>query len=216
MTQLGKFESLDTHDTGETLDQLDYHDLLHPDPDFSIPEPTLPPPPSEQFCQLCMRDQLAFVTPILTRVAQRSYTPAEKRNRMFLSGGRSRAALSHNVSKGSLTDLELVELQKTLFKWACQTIDSFEKDNQNAKNNGRSLQVPEGVAPNLPTAPIHESSISEQVGIASDKINDRGNNDLLSTSDMNFSDSSPTRDRGVDSSALVPVSRLFNRCACSP
>jgi len=60
----------------------------------------------------------------------------------------------------------------------------------------------------LHTAPVGESSINEQADVVSDDINDRGDDKLLLTSDMNFSASSPTRDHGMDVSTLVPTSPI--------
>lgn len=186
------------------MDKIDYEDFLHPDPAFCIPEPSLPPPPPEVFYQLPMIEQLAFVIPILSKVVECSYTPANARNNEFLRGGKNRAVLSYQVLKGLLTNLELIELQKALFQWAGQIVVAF---NNKLKSEGERPSAPaaEDVAMALPTAPVGESSINEQADVPSNDINDRGNDELLLTSDMNFSASSPTRDHGMDDSTLVPV-----------
>ncbi|KAH8117094.1 hypothetical protein DFH11DRAFT_1151960 [Phellopilus nigrolimitatus] len=137
--EMGKFNS------AEALHGEDGHDDLGPDllsktaGQLSIPEPILPAPPPSEFSGLPMLEQMSYIIPILTKVLQNAYKPAEQRNSQFLKGGRQRLMLSKDVPpKGSLTRQEYNQLAHIVKCWALGLSapgDTMQVDNEQEGNN---------------------------------------------------------------------------------
>ncbi|KAL5532850.1 hypothetical protein ACEPAF_4624 [Sanghuangporus sanghuang] len=123
--KLGEFESVESLYEKDGEAGLEEDILAETGSHVVVPEiPLLPPPPPEEFCTLTMPEQSSYITPILMKIIENKYRPAEKRVSAFLSGGRERAKMSKDVpQKGLLTRSELNQLARILKCWTL-SIDS--------------------------------------------------------------------------------------------
>ncbi|KAA1469248.1 hypothetical protein DENSPDRAFT_927988 [Dentipellis sp. KUC8613] len=82
------------------------------------PEPTLPPPDGGSFCDLAIREQFAYVKPIVRAILDEKYPPARDRHEDFLRGGSSRQKLKREgMGKGNLSAQEVTKLGYVLNRW---------------------------------------------------------------------------------------------------
>ncbi|KAL5490010.1 hypothetical protein ACEPAI_4843 [Sanghuangporus weigelae] len=123
--KLGEFVSVESLYEKDGEAELEEDILAETGSHVVIPEiPLLPPPPPEEFCALTMPEQSSYIIPILTKIIENNYRPAEKRVSAFLSGGRERAKMSKDApQKGLLTRSELNQLARILKCWTL-SIDS--------------------------------------------------------------------------------------------
>ncbi|KAL5529516.1 hypothetical protein ACEPAG_5501 [Sanghuangporus baumii] len=124
--KLGEFESVESLYEKDGEAELEEDILAKTGSGVVIPEiPLLPPPPPEDFCALTMPEQSSYIIPILTKIIENNYRPAEKRVSAFLSGGRERAKMSKDApQKGLLTRSELNQLARILECWALSIYSS--------------------------------------------------------------------------------------------
>ncbi|THH08324.1 hypothetical protein EW145_g2783 [Phellinidium pouzarii] len=116
--QLGKFDSVESLHDKDGEDDLNQEFLSKASGPFLVHEPTLPAPPPEEFCELPMLEQSAYIFPILTDILKNTYKPAEQRNLHFFKGGRQRVMLSESVHpKGTLTPQEYDTLGYIVRRW---------------------------------------------------------------------------------------------------
>lgn len=78
----------------------------------------LPPPDPEDFCELPIREQFAYVKPIIRAILNETYLPARERHRAFVAGGLSRFRLQKAATgKGDLTVRDVSRLGRVLQNW---------------------------------------------------------------------------------------------------
>jgi len=82
------------------------------------PAVLLPPPNPEDFCELPIREQFAYVKPIIRAILNETYLPARERHRAFMKGGLSRLRLRKAATgKGELTVRDVSRLGRVLQNW---------------------------------------------------------------------------------------------------
>jgi hypothetical protein len=78
----------------------------------------MPPPNPEGFCELSIREQFAYVKPVIKAILNETYCPARDRHQAFMQGGSSRLRLRKAATgKGDLTDREVSQLGRALQSW---------------------------------------------------------------------------------------------------
>jgi hypothetical protein len=78
----------------------------------------MPPPSPDDFCELPIRDQFAYVKPIIKAILNETYPPARERHRAFMQGGPSRLRLRKAATgKGDLTARDVSRLGRALQNW---------------------------------------------------------------------------------------------------
>lgn len=78
----------------------------------------IPPPNPEDFCELPIRDQFAYVKPVIKAVLNETYLPARERHRAFMQGGTPRLRLRKAATgKGDLTARDVSRLGRVLQNW---------------------------------------------------------------------------------------------------
>jgi hypothetical protein len=78
----------------------------------------VPPPNPEDFCQLSIREQFAYIKPVIKAVLNETYLPARDRHQAFMQGGPSRLRLRKAATgKGALTAREVSQLGMVLQCW---------------------------------------------------------------------------------------------------
>lgn len=81
-------------------------------------ELALPPPSPDDFCELPIRGQFAYVKPVIKAVLNETYLPARERHQAFMQGGSSRIRLLKTATgKGDLSAREVSELGRVLQFW---------------------------------------------------------------------------------------------------
>lgn len=111
--QLGRFMSDDEESEADTDSEFVHYKT-------SVDEPVilLPPPDPEDFCELPIREQFAYVKPIIRAILNEAYLPARERHRAFMQGGLSRLRLQKAATgKGDLTAREVSRLGRVLQNW---------------------------------------------------------------------------------------------------
>jgi hypothetical protein len=112
---MGTWESSYREDSASES-EADYDD--GPDRPFS-PEPILPVPSPEDFVQLPIPQQFAYVKPVLTATLNGSYEPAEQRHSDFIRGGKHREDVKKNVvMRGNISVEEVRKFTQYLTWWA--------------------------------------------------------------------------------------------------
>ncbi|TFY77251.1 hypothetical protein EWM64_g6763 [Hericium alpestre] len=82
------------------------------------PEPKLPPPKRERFCDLSMREQFAYAKPVVHAILNDSFGPARERHSGFVQGGASRQKLKkQGTGKGDLSSQEVTQLGNLINRW---------------------------------------------------------------------------------------------------
>jgi hypothetical protein len=113
---LGEWESaVKTIDDAESGDEDADDDANAEDPDDS----TLPPPPpAEDFEDLSVRAQLAYVKPVLRAILIKEYAPAREKHEAFIRGGSGRVALLKSAGVRGGMDARFVKaVQKATCRW---------------------------------------------------------------------------------------------------
>ena len=83
------------------------------------PVPVLPAPPPNTFQCLSMREQLAYIKPVLVATLNDEYAPARRRHADFVRGGRAREEVLRNVvMRGPIGADEVGSLARCLGRWA--------------------------------------------------------------------------------------------------
>lgn len=81
-------------------------------------ELAMPPPSPDDFCELSIREQFAYVKPVIKAVLNETYFPARERHQAFMQGGSSRIRLLKTATgKGDLSAREVSELGRVLQFW---------------------------------------------------------------------------------------------------
>ncbi|KAF9218185.1 hypothetical protein BS17DRAFT_770859 [Gyrodon lividus] len=113
---LGQWESaVKTIDDSESGDEgADYDD----DDSGDVKDPPPPPPPAEDFEDLSVRAQLAYVKPILQAILNKEYVPAREKHEGFMKGGSARAALLKAAGVRGGMDARFVKaMQRAICQW---------------------------------------------------------------------------------------------------
>jgi hypothetical protein len=111
--QLGSYESDDEESEVDSDDEYVPHELGAEE--HAI---LMPPPNPEDFCELPIRDQFAYVKPIIKAILNETYLPARERHRAFMQGGPSRLRLRKAATgKGDLTARDVSRLGRALQNW---------------------------------------------------------------------------------------------------
>ncbi|KAI0273518.1 hypothetical protein BC834DRAFT_854207 [Gloeopeniophorella convolvens] len=124
-------------------------------------EPVMPPPDPEDFCELPIREQFAYVKPIIKAILNETYTPARERHRAFMQGGASRRRLQKTATgKGDLSTCEVAQLGRTLQHWVLGPAHLHTNDfllDDNISESGLStltdIQVEQLLYPTSPSVP---------------------------------------------------------------
>jgi hypothetical protein len=78
----------------------------------------MPPPNPEDFCELSIREQFAYIKPVIKAILNEIYLPARDRHQAFMQGGPSRLRLRKTATgKGDLTAREISQLGRLLQCW---------------------------------------------------------------------------------------------------
>ena len=78
----------------------------------------MPPPNPEDFCEMPICDQFAYVKPVIKAILNETYLPVRERHQAFMRGGASRRRLQKTATgKGDLTTREVSRLGKDLQQW---------------------------------------------------------------------------------------------------
>jgi len=78
----------------------------------------IPPPDPKDFCEMPIRDQFAYIKPVIKAILNETYLPVRERHQAFMRGGASRRRLQKTATgKGDLTTREVSRLGKVLQQW---------------------------------------------------------------------------------------------------
>jgi hypothetical protein len=111
--QLGRFMSDDEESEADTDGEYVQYETGADEPAI-----LLPPPDPEDFCELPIREQFAYVKPIIRAILNETYLPARERHRAFMAGGLSRLRLQKTATgKGDLTVRDVSRLGRVLQNW---------------------------------------------------------------------------------------------------
>ncbi|KAI9446560.1 hypothetical protein H4582DRAFT_578721 [Lactarius indigo] len=118
-------------------------------------EHTMPPPNPDDFCELPIREQFAYIKPVIKAVLNETYLPARERHQAFMQGGPSRIRLLKTATgKGDLSAHEVSQLGRVLQFWVLGPMRSSLTD----------VQVEQILCPPSPTSPNstsgHETVLS--------------------------------------------------------
>ncbi|KAH9048577.1 hypothetical protein EDB84DRAFT_1456666 [Lactarius hengduanensis] len=81
-------------------------------------EHAMPPPNPDDFCELPIREQFAYIKPVIKAVLNETYLPARERHQAFMQGGPSRIRLLKTATgKGDLSAREVSQLGRVLQFW---------------------------------------------------------------------------------------------------
>ncbi|KAI0053936.1 hypothetical protein FA95DRAFT_1551717 [Auriscalpium vulgare] len=87
--------------------------------EYSDAPPQEPPPTPEEFCDLSVQEQFAYIKPVLRAILDGAYKPASDRHNAFMRGGTSRQRLRKSATgKGSLSPRDAVRLGAIVQQWA--------------------------------------------------------------------------------------------------
>ena len=79
---------------------------------------SMPPPNPEDFREMSIRNQFAYIKPVIKAILSGAYLPARERHQAFMRGGSSRRGLQKAATgKGDLTTCEVSRLGKVLQQW---------------------------------------------------------------------------------------------------
>ncbi len=139
----------------------------------------MPPPNPDDFCELPIREQFAYVKPVVKAVLNEAYPPARERHQAFMQGGPSRIRLLKTATgKGDLSAREVSQLGRVLQFWVlgpmrvhnayphpfedpksesgqvstCTTVNPYLRSNS-CKSTLTDIQVEEILCPSSPTSP---------------------------------------------------------------
>jgi hypothetical protein len=89
----------------------------------------MPPPSPEEFCELSIREQFAYVKPVIKAILNETYFPVRDRHQAFMQGGPSRLRLRKSATgKGDLTTREVSQLGRVLQCWVLGPMHSRKGD----------------------------------------------------------------------------------------
>lgn len=111
--QLGRY-------VGDDKESDDNSDDDHTPYETDLNEHTIsmPPPNPEDFREMSIRDQFAYIKPVIKAILNEAYLPARERHQAFMRGGSSRRRLQKAATgKGDLTTREVSRLGKVLQQW---------------------------------------------------------------------------------------------------
>jgi len=125
----------------------------------------MPPPNPEDFCELSIREQFAYVKPVIKAILNETYLPVRDRHQSFMQGGPSRLRLRKAATgKGDLTAREVSQLGRVLQCWVLGPMHS-QKGNfpsleglESESGLSTDFQVEQILCPDSPASP---SNISE-------------------------------------------------------
>ncbi|KAG5649415.1 hypothetical protein H0H81_004008 [Sphagnurus paluster] len=82
------------------------------------PIPNDPPPNSAEFSELSIREQFAYVKPILSAILGELYPPARTRHSDFVAGAKKRKKVAENAAlRGRMDPSDVTALQEYLSEW---------------------------------------------------------------------------------------------------
>ena len=111
--QLGRFMSDDEESEADTDSEFVQYETSADETAI-----LLPPPDPEDFCELPIREQFAYVKPIIRAILNEAYLPARERHQAFMQGGLSRLRLQKAATgKGDLTVRDVSRLGRVLQNW---------------------------------------------------------------------------------------------------
>lgn len=107
------------------------------------PTPLDPPPSTEDFEDLTIREELAYVKPILSAIMTSSYSPARERHNGYLKGGKARQRLvASAAARGAISVRDVDALDAYIRRWAMRkVIHAQAVDLQETWLDGEGLEV---------------------------------------------------------------------------
>lgn len=82
------------------------------------PIPSFPPPSAEEFKDLPISEQLAYVKPVLTAILNGEYAPAKEQHDNYIKGGSAREEATKSAGlRGTMPPVQVAELQRSLGRW---------------------------------------------------------------------------------------------------
>ena len=83
------------------------------------PEPSIPPPSAIEFNKLTIRQQFAYVKPILVSILNDEFPPAKEQHDAYMSGGPKRVEVCRKLgAKGNMRNDEYEALTECIQSWA--------------------------------------------------------------------------------------------------
>ncbi|KAI0256588.1 hypothetical protein BJV78DRAFT_292061 [Lactifluus subvellereus] len=120
----------------------------------------MPPPNPEDFCELSIREQFAYVKPVIKAILNETYLPVRDRHQAFMQGGPSRLRLRKAaMGKGNLTAHEVSQLGRVLQCWVLGPMHSQKgnfpllEDLESESGVSTDFQVEQMLCPDSPAAP---------------------------------------------------------------
>ncbi|GLB34595.1 hypothetical protein LshimejAT787_0201600 [Lyophyllum shimeji] len=112
--ELGEWEDK----CNEVQDDEDEDDDIHPRSRSPSPIPTEPPPEADEFIHLSVREQFAYVKPVLTAILNENYPPARPRHDKFIAGGSKRQSTVQEAGlRGRMDPRDIDHLEGCLIEW---------------------------------------------------------------------------------------------------
>ncbi|KAF5315687.1 hypothetical protein D9611_005029 [Ephemerocybe angulata] len=184
-----------------------------------------PPPDQDTFVRLSLREQFAYVKPVLQAILQNNYGPTKDKFQVFMSGTRAQqASLAQIASERGMMDPQQVSELLVYLKWWClrgerqpQTVE--EEEDADADAASAAGDAPESVATEplpsvapsspaltevaLPSSPPLEPPMSSFSPLTELSV-EQGGLSLVSGSADDDGDNMDTREDGVVD-VLVPI-----------
>jgi|ERR1700722_4531193 len=150
---MGQWKSDHREDSGSESEE-DINDSDRP----PSPEPVDPVPSSEEFTQLSIPEQFAYVKPILVATLNDAYAPAKGRHDGFIRGGKYRADVGKSVAmRGNISVQECREFLHCLTRWALRDERRAERTLESFHQNGIPVPIEETVRDTgAPSQPLCE------------------------------------------------------------
>jgi len=109
----------------------------------------MPPPNPKDICEMPIRDQFAYIKPVIKAILNETYLPVRERHQAFMRGGASRRRLQKTATgKGDLTTREVSRLGKVLQQWVLGP-SHFQKANLHPSHIG-DLESESGLVSPMP------------------------------------------------------------------
>ena len=113
------------------------------------PDPLLPAPSVVDFHKLSIRQQFAYIKPILLSVLNDEFPPAKELHDAFMSGGPRRVEVCRKLgAKGNLRNDEYEELSECVQCWALRGERRAKYDNDESMNGDAEIAI-EQADPNV-------------------------------------------------------------------
>lgn len=151
---LGEWESavknIDDAESGDEGGEYGVDDDANADDPNDTTSTLPPPPPAEDFEDLSVRAQLAYVKPVLRAILNKEYVPAREKHEAFMRGGSERVALLKSAGvRGGMDARFIKAVQKAICKWVLGDIGVKPERLDTGDIVGRSIGAEGGATINV-------------------------------------------------------------------